>query len=225
MAADFTIIDNEARDHVASESEATTVAFTPAIGDVAFFTLTNFEDSEADVALTGGGMVWAKLIFEQNVTTWGVLAFRAASGTPSESVLTITAGDSWIDTMYAIVRPVDLTYTGVAGSDDSAGVAVDTLSVTLSTTTPGGLLAYFGNNDDNITWNVNVGNVDWVEIMDQTVASGRSHQLMEKFGDDTDVIGDAASNEEITGVVLEFAAIGGGISIPIVMRNFRQMWQ
>jgi hypothetical protein len=204
--ADFTILDSGALDHALVTSQDTTNAITPAIGDVAFFAGRVSVGTSA--ACPGGGMTWTLVQLQAAAGAQSVFvaAFRATAGTPSSGVLTFTSSDNWVDTTYAVVRPVDLVYTGVAGANDSGGEDVDTLTIPLTTSSPAGLLAYFMGHSTPATWAQDTG---WTEILDANNPSGLSHNLQERFSDDTEVIGNASFNMAITGVCLEFSAAGG----------------
>ena len=200
--ASFTILDSEVTDHTAATSRAMTNSITPALGDLAFFGARN--SLGTDAACSGAGMTWTLLELESNSQPAFVAVFRATAGTPESGALTITSSDNFIDTTYAAVRPVDLTYDSVAGSGNTAGSAVDTLAVAITATTPAALLVYFSGGANN-TWAEDTG---WTETLDAAHASGIAHQLQERFSDDDEVIGNLSTNGNMTGVVLMFTAAG-----------------
>jgi hypothetical protein len=209
--ADFTILDSGQFNSTVATSRDTTNAITPAVGDLCFFS--GAVSVGTGAALTGGGMSWTLVQLEANSDNF-VAAFRAVSGTPSSGVLTFSASDNFRDHAYAVIRPVDLDYVGVAGSNNSAGSSVDTLTIPLTTSSPAGLLAYCAAAGTVPTsWAVDPGG--WAEILDAFEASGASHQVQERFSDDTEVICDAAINARITGVCLEFDAAGSSVNLVV----------
>lgn len=216
--ADFQILDSDAIDHGFTNSQPTSVAITPQIGDIVFIGSANGSNG-ADAALSGGGMTWTLLdrIFSTGGTIGFVAAFRATSGTPSNGVLTFTASDTFADMTYAVVRPVDLGTVGVAGGEHSAGLGVATLTIPLTTNSPAGLLAY------GLAGGVGTMAQDtgWTEILDENVASGSTHQLMERFSDDSEVIIDAVEgNAVLLGICLEFAASALQTKHKVSIRKF-----
>ena len=202
--ADFNVLDSEALNHGGVTSQDTTLAITPAVGDVAC--VTGGVSAGTGAALSGGGMTWELEVLVHDVDSDSFLAvFRAASGTPSEGVLTFTSSDNWIDTTYAVVRPVDLEYTGVAGSDSSEAT-VDTMSITLSTSSPAGLLGFCHAALANQNMAEDTAN-GFAEIGSEiVVAQGRTLQLQEKFGDAAALVIDSQDNTYLLGAVLEFSA-------------------
>lgn len=205
MAADFTILDSGNLDTGVVTSQATSNSITPAVGDIVFWEAQSSVGTDA--ALSGGGLTWSLVHLEAPGTEF-VAVFKAVSGTPSSGTLTFSSSDNFRDSGWAVVRPVDLDTPTVVGNNNSGASAVDTLTVTLTTSSPAAILAYFAGGA-NATWTADATN-GFTEILDAGVANGLSQNLQEKFSNASQVVGDASANVRMVAVALQFLASGGG---------------
>jgi len=215
MAAGFTILTSNALNAPVETSRAT-ASVTPAVGDLAFWYLPNYAAAPT-YQLTGADVTWTLLDSVVHDTDHVLAVFRATAGGGTAGVQTFadTGSDDWLDPCWAIVRPTDLTYVGVAGKGSGAAQ----ITITITSESPAALLCYYGRHVSN-TFNTVT---DWTELLDTGVTGDSSEQLQWRDSDVASIESNVVGAGQMAGIVLDFSAAASGLSIPIAMRHYLNM--
>jgi hypothetical protein len=211
MAAGFTLIDSDGLNHTIINNRATTNSITPAVGDIIVWG-GNFSVG-TNPSVTGGGMTWTQVGSTIAATSQFCCAFEATSGTPSAGTLTMTtSSDDFADAAYAVIRPTDLDSPAQVGSNTSTSDQ-DTLTVSITGSGFGGLLAWFYVSVGSSSWTqaTDSGWTSLVDINSPTITG--AGQVQYRTSDDTEVIWDGSVNKTVQGIVLSFASTAAGTTL------------
>jgi len=201
----FTLLDH-ATVNAGLEGTRASNSFTPAVGDIMFWMLRTYAAAPT-YTLTGTDVTWTEIDSLVFNTDSVIVAFRVTAGGGTAGVQTFddSAADQWRDPSWMAIRPVDLTFDGVAGKNSTAS---GDLTITLTTSSPAALFAFFANEGET-TFNADSG---WT-ILQQAAASLTNTICGEyRLSDDTEVIGDinAGGSAPHGGICVDFTASGGG---------------
>lgn len=212
MAAGFTLLEASGSNQTPAETSSATGAFAPAVGDIIFWGLKDY-DTSADPVMTGNTGTWTRLLNRQagggGEDTLAIFRCTGAGSSAAQTVSEGGAAGGWLDFMWCVVRPVDLTYVGVAGSNDTSEGIATSLVVSLSTSSPAGLLGWGWTTYNSITVATDSG---WTVLSDDVeIASCGVSDAQYRLSDDTEWIWDNSGNAPSMAGVLEFSAAASGL--------------
>jgi len=94
------------------------------VGDIVFVYARALAATPSGESLTGGGGTWTEIGTQVSVgggSDW-LYVYRCTSvSSPSDSAVTFAVTQDWADTAWSAIRPVDLTYVGIAGQGNTRG--------------------------------------------------------------------------------------------------------
>lgn len=203
MAAAFTKVNSETATYSGTLTTDTAFTYTPEVGDIVAYYLQSTTEGHPRVSCGGATFSlidWAQVDDSGDMFT----VKRCTAGGTSDNITIDQDFDSFSGHAIVIVRPVDLTYAGIANTSGEIDTvnASGSLTVGLTTSSPAGLLA-FGGIPANQGWTDDSGWTGLSEDRDSAFSLDTQYRL----SDDTEWVANPdPATIDIAGLVLEFSA-------------------